>query len=178
MPTGKAGVSGVAVLLVGTGAYLAYAGIRDVPLVDGLRSLLGGEAPEGEASPLAGLTKISGNLSKGEPPVDQRGGDLGLVGNAAAALPAIRQAAGANVQLGGKAARPNNPSSDHPKGLAVDVMTRDPAVAARVIAAFKRTRGAKYFIWNGRLGHRNRLWLTYVYTKFGGHYDHVHLSWS
>lgn len=51
----SAGVSGTAVLFGAAGIYLAYAGIKDVPLVSGLRSLLRGKAPaEGAGTPYAG----------------------------------------------------------------------------------------------------------------------------
>lgn len=42
----SAGVSGVAVSFMVAGGYLVYAGINDVPLLDGFRSLLRGERPE------------------------------------------------------------------------------------------------------------------------------------
>jgi hypothetical protein len=44
---GKGGISGVAVTMVSAGAYLVYAGINDVPLLPGLRSLVKGEKPKG-----------------------------------------------------------------------------------------------------------------------------------
>jgi hypothetical protein len=114
---------------------------------------------------------------------------LGLVGNAARGWPTVALKVPALIVVGGRAARPNNPNSDHPKGLAVDIMVKpgnagpvgisDPAnrLAGEIIGAFKKTAGAHYWIWNGRLGDRDRLWAGYSYTKFGGHYDHVHLSW-
>jgi hypothetical protein len=157
-----------------------YVGVKDVPFIDGLRELMQGKDPknvsrsEGGYEPVA-FSKIGSSSGDSSSSTEQ--GELGLVGNALKALPKIRAAA-PGVELGGRAPRPNNPSSDHPRGLAIDVMTRDNAVAQRVIRAFKGTNGAKYWIWNGRLGHVNRLWVSYPYTKFGGHYDHVHLSWS
>lgn len=178
MASRSAGVSGTAVLFGATGIYLVYAGVKDVPLVDGIRDLLRGELPQeravaGDEKKLVGA-KMGGTVPK---PGDGGGGDLGLVGNAAAALPLIRAVA-PGVEIGGRAARPENPTSDHPKGLAMDVMTKDNAVAQKVINAFKTTKGAKYWIWQRRIGNISRLWLPVSYNGPNPHTDHVHLSWS
>lgn len=45
------GTSAVAVIAAAGGAWLAYAGVRDVPLVEGLRQALRGENPTGKAQP-------------------------------------------------------------------------------------------------------------------------------
>jgi len=174
----SAGVSGTAVLLGATGIYLVYVGVADAGIIDGIRSLLRGERPaEGaKAGDEAHITAGARAFAGAEASAGGTQGELGLVGNALAALPKIRAAA-PGAEMGGRGARPNNPGSDHPRGMAIDVMTRDDALAQRVIRAFKGTRGAHYWIWNGRLGDVDRLWLSYPYTKFGGHYDHVHLSW-
>lgn len=51
----SAGVSGTAVLFGAAGIYLAYAGVKNVPLVSGLRSLLRGQRPtEGSGTPYKG----------------------------------------------------------------------------------------------------------------------------
>lgn len=44
---GRGGISGLAVAMGTAGLYLVYAGIRNVPLVDGLRQLARGELPAG-----------------------------------------------------------------------------------------------------------------------------------
>lgn len=41
----RPGISGLAVSLVGSGLYLVYAGLRNVPLLDGLRDLAAGKLP-------------------------------------------------------------------------------------------------------------------------------------
>lgn len=43
----RAGISGLAVTIGAAGLYLVYAGIRGVPLVEGLRDLAGGKLPAG-----------------------------------------------------------------------------------------------------------------------------------
>lgn len=63
------GVSGVALLVVSTGAWLVYVGIRDVPPVGGLREVLKGNQPEGRATALAfspgsGGSKTGGFVDK------------------------------------------------------------------------------------------------------------------
>lgn len=197
----SAGISGTAVLFGAAGIYLVYAGIKDVPIVAGLRSLLRGEAPEERAGvPTADIAAAAvaaaGPATTGVGSTDGSGGrggrssaSLGLVGNAARGWPTVSLVVPALIVVGGRAARPNNPSSDHPKGLAVDVMVKpgnhgpvgvaDPAnlLAGMIIGAFKLTAGSHYAIWNGRLMDRDEGWAAKPYTKFGGHYDHVHLSW-
>lgn len=48
-----AGLSGLAVTLAAIGVFVAWAGIRDVPITDGLRTLLRGELPEGRPAKVA-----------------------------------------------------------------------------------------------------------------------------
>lgn len=49
--TQRLGVPGAAVLTVGLGAWLVYAGLRDVPVVDGLRDALSGSVPTSRVQP-------------------------------------------------------------------------------------------------------------------------------
>jgi hypothetical protein len=175
---GAKGIQGSALLIGSAGLYLVYAGVKDVPLIDGLRDLLRGKlpTPKTEHSPYApkspaqseGVTAVGSAFPEG---------DYGLAGNALRGYHVLKPLIPAGTVLHGRAARPSNPSSDHPRGYALDVMTKDNALAQRLISKFKTTRGAHYWIWNGRLGDFDRLWLSYAYTKFGGHYDHVHFSW-
>lgn len=70
------GTSGVALLVVGAGVWLVYVGVKDVPPVGGLRSILKGQQPEGAAKAidfavgtgpggLTGVGKGSGIVGKG-----------------------------------------------------------------------------------------------------------------
>ena len=43
----KSGISGLGVAMAASGAFLMYAGIRDVPLLEGARELLAGKLPAG-----------------------------------------------------------------------------------------------------------------------------------
>lgn len=66
--------------------------------------------------------------------------------------------------------------SDHPKGLAIDVMTtlKGPAVANYAIANAARL-SIKYIIWN------RQIWQNGKWTKYSGpspHTDHVHISFN
>lgn len=90
--------------------------------------------------------------------------------------------------------RPSNPSSDHPRGRACDVMfnPNDPeSVAdgwtlAKRLAANQRANGIKYLIWQGKFwSAENPQWVTYTSSAYGCpnpqrvtgcHYDHVHVS--
>lgn len=177
------GVAGSAVLLGTAGLYLVYAGVKDVPLIDGLRDIVRGKAPKGApkfpyvpkiAEALANMPASTGVTATGSAFVQ---GDYGLAGDALRGFHELRPLIPEGTVLHGRGARPNNPSSDHPHGYALDIMTRDKAFANRIIARFKTTKNAHYWIFNGRLGDADRAWISYAYTKFGGHYDHVHLSW-
>lgn len=53
MPRGP-GISGIGVTVAAGGAYLMYAAIRDVPLLDGARQLLRGEVPAPRPKPAEG----------------------------------------------------------------------------------------------------------------------------
>lgn len=90
---------------------------------------------------------------------------IGLLSQAVAGCNAIMSAVPGITILGGRAKRPNNPSSCHPKGLGLDLMVyRDKALGDR-IAAYARQNKT-------RLGINLILWQT------RDHYDHVHLSFA
>lgn len=179
------GVSGAAVLFGAAGLYLVYAGVRDVPFLEGLRSLIKGERPTGAdhqpyggpvVSPGAGIVDI-GDPSDAAPSPGNTGiGSLGLVGNAANGLPALKNLV-PTLTFYGKAERPDNPSSDHPHGKAIDIMNPSASQAERIIALFKSQPGAHYWIWNRRIGNITRLWASRPYTGKSPHTDHVHLSY-
>jgi len=71
--------------------------------------------------------------------------------------------------IGGRAARPNNPTSCHPKGLALDFMVNgsgrnDKALGDRIYAFIQANRDL--------LGVTTLLWRT------ADHYDHIHASFA
>lgn len=53
------GISGTAVALATAGGFALWAGIRNVPIRDGLRSLIGGTLPVGTANPVAPLGGVA-----------------------------------------------------------------------------------------------------------------------
>jgi len=71
MASRTAGIPGLGVVLAAAGAYLIYAGVKNVPFVDGLRGLLKGSLPTGTPTeptqlpdwlnPLAGGDSSTGN---------------------------------------------------------------------------------------------------------------------
>ncbi|BFU45482.1 hypothetical protein [Krasilnikovia sp. MM14-A1004] len=94
--------------------------------------------------------------------------------------------------------RPHNPTSDHPRGRACDVLTSKPgvlptaaekaradALAAELQAGAEST-GIRYLVWYGRIWSVERAdegWRPYggggVYDPAdvtGGHFDHIHIS--
>lgn len=56
------GISGLAVAAAGVGAFLVYAGIKDVPTIAGLREVIGGKAPTGRPQK---TTTIPGEIGTG-----------------------------------------------------------------------------------------------------------------
>lgn len=59
----RAGINGLAVAMVAGGGYLVYAGIRNVPLVEGLRELAAGQQPTGRPAIVTPVTfGVGGSL--------------------------------------------------------------------------------------------------------------------
>lgn len=175
--TRSAGISGSAVLIATAGLYLVYAGVKDVPLVDGLRDLLRKKTPTPRTTHADYSGTTTDGIGKGMGFLAGGGvtGELGLVGNAARALPTFK-AMFPGMTMYGRGERPDTPSSDHPKGLAIDLMTGDNATAQTIIKRFKAMPGAKYWIWNRKKADIRTLWLMGPYTGSNPHTDHVHLS--
>lgn len=67
------------------------------------------------------------------------------------------------AEIGGVAGRPGNPTSDHPKGLALDLMVD--TATGNAINAFLSERIDEFAI-------------TYIMWQVPAHYDHVHVSFS
>lgn len=185
-----AGLSGAALFVGIGGLYLAYAGLRDVPLVEGLRSLLKGERPTEPARTFAPISMASVAAAEGdstEAVTANSRGDTGidkLVGNARIAYTALRIAF-PSLTYGGWRARGSVPGSRHPLGLAIDVtggpFAQGPAAAdataRRVIALFKTTPGARTWIWNRQVASAPS-WSPHPYSGPSAHTDHVHLDWN
>lgn len=109
------GTSGFAVMTAAAGAYLAYAGVRDVPVIDGLRDMMRGTKPAGSAKgvdvPDRATTKQAGKLARGLfDGADAAGGNIvpvaGITGGVAASIaPAVTallaDARADGVNLGG-----------------------------------------------------------------------------
>lgn len=166
-------------VLVGTMAlYLVYVGVKDVPFTDGLRSLFRGETPQPRQAhaPYAGP---SDSATSGIGKASGRVGDVGidkLKGNAVGGYNKIRGLG--NWKILGWGLRPDA-SSDHPKGLAIDVMNPTDTEAQSIISAFRSTPGAKYWIWKRQIANAHvRDWAVRPYSGISPHTDHVHLSWE
>lgn len=64
-------------------------------------------------------------------------------------------------EVGGVASRPGNPSSDHPRGLALDFMVD--TSTGNALAAYAEE-------------HADELGISYIMWQVPAHYDHVHIS--
>lgn len=85
----------------------------------------------------------------------------GAAPSVAAAANRIAAKSGFSGVMGGKAARPGNPRSDHPAGYAVDFMVDSKAEGDRVAAACRADRAVTYALWQVKQ-----------------HFDHVHCSFK
>lgn len=189
MATSKTGTPGPAVLAGAIALWLIYAGVRDVPVFEGLRQVLRREQPTPSRThspfdPQAGSTgSFSAGATAGSS-VFRAGaviakGDLGidrLVGNAATAYPVLKGMF-PSLRMNGWRAQGSVPGSDHPRGLAIDVMTANALVHYQVIVAFLRLPGAKYWISRGQRA-QAPTWKITPYVGPSPHTDHVHLSFA
>ncbi len=147
----KGGISGLAVAVAGVGGYLVYAGIRDVPLIDGLREIIAGQTPTGRPQK---QTAVWGR-AVGDAAADMAGvmGSYALPGVQPHAQLALREIGGAYgiKTIGGFRAS----DLDHGRGLAGDVMTDNVSGSGRNYALNQRVAAYGY-------AHRDRLGLTYI----------------
>jgi hypothetical protein len=187
-----AGLSGAALTVGALGLYLAYAGVRDVPLVEGLRSLLRGQVPAGAKSGPSWSSVTMADIARGEgdsPGAPQGAlgdsGISGLKGNAALAYPLLK-AAWPQLHFGGYRPTGSVPGSRHPRGLAIDisggVFSQGPsaadATAQRILAVFKNIPGARCWIWNRHSRCKANGWELRPYNGPSPHTDHVHVDWE
>lgn len=180
----SAGISGTAVILGTFGIYLAFVGVKDVPFFDGLRSLLRQESPTArtEHSPYQpgrlGIFGANPSLRPIDPSTigaNDRGIER-LIGNAASAYQVFRPLGSWTIY--GWGLRPDM-SSDHPRGLALDIMRPRAEEADSIIRLFKTLPGAKYWIWNREIANvAIDNWRVRRYLGLNPHTDHVHLSFS
>ena len=173
------GVAGSAALVGAAGLYLAYVGIKDVPFFEGLADIIRSKPPTPKRAHGAYVPKnpaFGSGTAKSAAPAPGDSGIDRLVGNAAAAYPAIRAVAPGKII--GWGLRPSG-TSDHPRGLAMDVMTGDNSAAQRIITVFRQQPGAKYWIWNRKIANRDvDNWRIRGYVGASPHTDHVHTSFD
>jgi hypothetical protein len=181
------GLSGLAIGMIGTGALLIYSAIRKVSPLEELRGIITGKRPEPlsttpGAQPLAapGVGGIIGGQSTTPAREASGAGKANFSGceksHVRAEMQFISNQWGVNT--GGCEPRPANPSSDHPKGLAIDASTRNVAVGNSILAYYQQNAAAKrvkYIIWRGKI-YNPPTSPGRTYLKFGGHFDHVHIS--
>lgn len=178
----KTGTPGVAVLAGAMALWLVYAGVRDVPVFEGLRQLLRRQQPAARSvhAPFdpTGYLRSGAGAGMGAAGLGKVGdtGTERLVGNAAAAYPTLK-ALFPTLTMYGWRAQGSVPGSDHPRGLAIDVMTGSPLVHTQIIAAFVKLPGAKYWISQGKKASAPE-WKIGAYTGPSPHTDHVHLSFA
>lgn len=186
--TSKTGTPAAAALAGAIAFWLIYAGVRDVPVFEGLRQVLRRQQPiptrthapfDAETS---GSTLGAGAFSLGSEVLSRAAarGDKGvdkLVGNAAAAYPILKARFPSLVMYGWRATG-SVPDSDHPRGMAIDVMTPSPLIHTQIIVTFLRLPGAKYWISQGQRASAATGWKMTPYTGPSPHTDHVHLSFT
>lgn len=184
----KGGLSGLAVAVAAIGGVFVYMGIKDVPLLDGLREFAAGKLPAGR-EPKKYVPKVApvgnadgGNTAVGNPapPGTYK---LGLV------LPNVSKWA---YIIGGTFGiktiggwRVDKDFADHPSGRAIDVMINNipngMAVGEQIAnfcIAHAKEMNLQYFIWNRRSWNPDRNAYA-AYTSTGNpHTDHVHITFK
>lgn len=160
------------------GVYLVYAGIQDVPFVDGLRQLATGRVPTGRAPKVTAVGfgagavagagaagAVAGNYSLGPVRAHVR-----AAANELGPRFGIKKIGGWRVQATG----------EHPLGLALDFMTTTGQALADFLVANHAKYKIHYVIWNRRIWNVDRAaegWRTYTGTS-NPHTDHVHASFK
>lgn len=171
------GISGSAVLAGTAALYLIYVGVKDVPFLEGIRSLLRKEKPPTGTHSAYELKQITttGNVigsAVGQLAEDQ--GITQLVGNAKSAYSVFRKQG--KWKIIGWGIRPSG-TSDHPLGKALDIMNPTDAEAQSIIATFRTLKGAHYWIWKRQIANSEmNNWSIRPYVGLSPHTDHVHLS--
>lgn len=154
------GISGAALLLASTGAWLVYVGVKDVPPVEGLRQLLRGQKPEGDAQKQA----FASTVAKGAVNlVDQLSGDpsgrlitvKGIRVDSSLALAVTGLVEGARPNLltgGGYRSTAMQAEARARNGCTCDNSSRCCRVPTAPVGQSMHERGlAIDFSWNGRL---------------------------
>ena len=183
----RAGISGLAVAVAGVGGFLVYAGIKDVPLIDGLREIISGQTPTGRdpkktvvwsggAAVGAGAASLADGLTGAK---DYKLENVRQhVYDAANEIGSLTQAAwvsGYRVS-----------DLDHGKGLAIDVGCNSREHNERIAAyglANRDRLGLTYVIWNMKIASASKGWTTRPYkpiTNQGDfrHEKHTHFSFK
>jgi hypothetical protein len=176
--------------MIGTGALLVYAAIKGTSPLEELRALLTGKRPEPLGTQPRGEPIIT--VGPGVAAPSAVPGGKGQAQTTGREKPHVAQEMRTisdrwGIRVLGWGLRPTNPGSDHPRGLALDAMVGGDArrdAQARNIGnaiaseyqANAQAKLVKYIIWNGRIWNpsRNNNWRPYL--GFGGHFDHVHIS--
>lgn len=149
-----------------------------------------GTAPTGMKPDSEGASAVAFDVGQFAGVTPGRDGvPAGLQPNAARGAAAVRTVFGFNGAIGGVGGRPNNPSSDHPHGRAIDVMTLDNQDLGWDIARWfvenAASLGATYVIFNGQIASARHGWEWRPYRHPSGrsnptldHDDHVHISFA
>lgn len=188
MPAKGGGISGLAVAVAATGGFLVYAGIKDVPLLDGLREIVSGKTPTGRPQNPSvkfgsAVGTAAGDIASG---VVTQHTLAGSQPHVKLALNEIGNKYGIKT-IGGL--RIGDPG-DHGRGLAGDLMIDNipngtsvgGSMAAYMVSNNERL-GLTYVIWSMRIASASRGWVwrpyvTSVRTGDWQHVRHVHGSFK
>lgn len=150
--------------------------------------------PKSAEAQVVGESVLCGPTDAMNCPTTGLGVESGLNPDALRVLRCLRQAAPEITGYGGRAPRPDNPTSDHPEGNAVDAMIPDYLSPAGIAVGDRQARwlvtnrkrlGVKYVIWRERIWSVDRQsegWRDYCATgarcddDSSRHLDHVHIS--
>ncbi len=179
----RGGISGLAVTVAAVGGFLVFAGIKDVPLIDGLREIISGKVPAGRAQTRTAQFGASDGVSGTSVPSDPGNYSLGPVqAHVRLALNEIGGVFKLSSIGGFRAGDPLN----HGRGLAGDCMVNGKAQGDQVSAyayANRERLGITEIIWWMRITTALRNWVWRAYSPITNqgdyrHEKHVHLSFK
>lgn len=142
MASRTAGIPGMGVVLAAGGAYLIYAGVKNVPFVDGLRALLRGNLPAGTPSAPTELPDWLNPLAGGS---DSGGGSTGGAAGGGTSLGLkiamyAKQYVGIPYRWGG-----NSPAGWDCSGFVTWCLVHNGVTNL----PSSRPTAAQYLVWNG-----------------------------
>jgi hypothetical protein len=179
MASRSTGISGIGLTAITGGLFLIYVGLNNIPVLQAARDVMGGKKPtpnrkQATVAPidwdsvLAGAVGNREGADTGNIRSESTKGDRPVVVRERAFITQTWK-----ISTGGYRAIGSVANSDHPKGLAIDAMTRNVSLGNAIWFHYQRHPCVTYIIW------QRQIWQGGKATPYSGpspHTDHVHIS--